>query len=43
MATIKAQGFYDVADTDFDPSDGDQSDQQLFQEKQSFVYSVLAT
>ena len=43
LATIKAQGLYDVADQDFDPNDGDQYDQQLFQEKQSFVYSVLVT
>ena len=43
MATIKAQVLYDVADPDFDPCDGDQYDQQLFQEKQSFVYSVLVT
>ena len=25
------------------PDDGDQYEQQLFQEKQSFVYSVLVT
>ena len=43
MATIKAQGPYDVADPYFDPYDGDQYDQQLFEEKQSFVYSVLVT
>ena len=43
MATVKAQGLYDVADPDFDPGDGDQYDQQLFQENQSFVYSVLVT
>ena len=29
----KAQGLSDAADTDFDPCDGDQYDQQLFQEK----------
>ena len=34
---------YDVADPDFEPYDGDQYDQQLFEEKQSFVYSVLVT
>ena len=43
MATIKAQALYDVADQDFDPYDGDQYDQQLFEEKQSFVYSVLVS
>ena len=43
MATIKAQGLYDVADPDFDPYYGDLYDQQLFQEKQSFVYFVLVT
>ena len=43
MATIKAQGFDDVAHPDFDPYDGDQYDQQVFQGKQSFVYSVLDT
>ena len=42
-ATIKAQGLYDVADPDFDPDDGDQYNKQLFEEKQSFVYSVLVT
>ena len=29
--------------TDYDPYDGDQCDQQLFQEEQSFVYIVLVT
>ena len=43
MATIKAQSLYDVADPDLYPYDGDQCDQQLFEEKQSFVYSVLVT
>ena len=43
LATIKAQGLHDVADPDFDPGDGDQYDQQLCQEKQSFVFSVLVT
>ena len=42
-ATIKAERLYDVADPDFDPDDGDQHDKQLFLEKQSFAYSVLAT
>ena len=41
MGTIKAQGLYDVADPEIDPYDGDQYDQQLFHEKQSFIYSVL--
>ena len=35
--------YYDVADPDYDPYDGDQYDQQLFEEKQSFVYSVLVS
>ena len=43
LATIKAQGLYDVAYPDFDPDDGDHYDKQLFIEKQSFVYSVLVT
>ena len=37
LATIKAQALYDVADPDFDPYDGDQNDQQLFQEN-SLLY-----
>ena len=41
LATIKAQGLYDVADPDFDPYDGDQYDQQLFQEKQSLHWLLL--
>ena len=43
LAIIKAQGLYDVANPDFEPDDGDQYAQELFQEKQSFVYSVLVT
>ena len=43
LAAMKAQGLYDVADPDFEPYDGAQYDQQLFEEKQSFVYSVLVT
>ena len=43
MATIKAQGLCYVADPDFEHYDGDQYDQQLLEEKQSFVYSVLDT
>ena len=43
LAIIKAQGLYDVADPDYDPDDGDYYEQELFQEKQSFVYSVLVT
>ena len=43
MATIKAQGPYDVADPDFDPDDGDQYDKQLFTEKLSFLCSVWVT
>ena len=43
LATIKAQGLYDLADPDFDHYDGDQYDQQLFEDKQFFVYSVLDT
>ena len=43
LATIKAQGLYCVADPDFDPYDGGQYDQQLFQGKHSFyiVYCLL--
>ena len=33
LATIMAQGLYDVADPDFDHCDQDQYDQQLFQKK----------
>ena len=43
LAIIKAQGLYDVADPDNKPGDGDHYEQELFQEKQSFVYSVLVT
>ena len=43
LAIIKAQGLYDVADPDYDPGDCDYYEQELFQEKQSFVYSVLVT
>ena len=43
LAIIKAQGLYDVAESDFDPDDGDHHEQELFQEKQSFVYSVLVS
>ena len=43
LAIIKAQGLCDVADPDDDPDDGDYYEQELFQEKQSFVYSVLVT
>ena len=32
-----------MADPDFDPNDGDHYVQELFQEKQSFVYSVSVT
>ena len=41
LANLKAQGLYDVADPDFDPESGDIYEQELFQGKQSFVYSVL--
>ena len=37
------KGLYDVANPNFEPDDGDQYAQELFQEKQSFVYSVLVT
>ena len=43
MAYLKAQGLYDVADPDHDPESGDIYEQELFQGKQSFVYSVLVT
>ena len=32
-----------MADPDFDPDDGDYYEQDLFQEKQFYVYSVLVT
>ena len=40
LATIKAQGLYDVADPDFDLDDGDNYEQELFQEKQFFVFCI---
>ena len=43
LAIMKAQGLYDVADPDYDPGDGDHYERELFQEKQSFVNSVLIT
>ena len=41
LANLKAQGLYDVADPDYDFESGDIYEQELFQGKQSFVYSVL--
>ena len=41
LANLKALGLYDVADPKYDPESGDIYDQELFQGKQSFVYSVL--
>ena len=41
LANLKAQGLYDVADPDYDPESGDFYEHELFQGKQSFVYSVL--
>ena len=43
LANLKAQSLYDVADPDHDPESGDIYEQELFQGKQSFVYSVLVT
>ena len=43
LANLKAQDLYDVADPDHDPESGDIYEQELFQGKQSFVYSVLVT
>ena len=43
MANLKAQGLYDVADPDHDPESGDIYEKELFQGKQSFVYSVLVS
>ena len=43
LANLKAQGLYDVADPDHDPESGDIYEQELFQGKQSFVYSLLVT
>ena len=37
LATVKTQALCDVADPSFDPYDGDQYDQQLFQEN-SLLY-----
>ena len=41
LANLKAQGLYDVADPDHDPESGDIYEKELFQGKQSFVYSLL--
>ena len=41
LANLKAQDLYDVADPDYDPESGDFNEHELFQGKQSFVYSVL--
>ena len=43
LANLKAQVLYDVADPDHGPESGDIYEQELFQGKQSFVYSVLVT
>ena len=43
FANLKAQGLYDVADPDYDTESGDIYEQELFQGKQFFVYSVLVT
>ena len=43
LATIRARELYDVADADFVPGDGDYYEQEIFQEKQFFVFSVLVT
>ena len=43
LANFKTQGLYDVADPDHDPESGYIYEQELFQGKQSFVYSVLGT
>ena len=43
LANLKAQGLYDFADPDHEPEDGDIYETELFQAKQSFVYSVLVT
>ena len=42
LAIIQAQGLDEVADPDCDPGDGDYYEQELFQEKLSFL-SVLVT
>ena len=39
--TSKHKDLYDVADPDYDPESGDFYEHELFQGKQSFVYSVL--
>ena len=41
LANLKAQDLYDVADPDYEPESGDFYEHELFQGKQSFVYSVL--
>ena len=41
LANRKAQDLYDVADPNYDPESGDFYEHELFQGKQSFVYSVL--
>ena len=41
LANLKAQDLYDVADPEYDPESGDIYEQELFQGKQFFVYSVL--
>ena len=41
LATIIAKGVYDVADPDFDPYDGDQYDQPVFEENMYIWYSLL--
>ena len=43
LAYVKAQSLYDVADPDHDPESGDIYEQELFQGKQPFVYSVPVT
>ena len=40
LATIKVQGLYDVADADFDPYDGDQYDQQLFEKTIYCIFCI---
>ena len=42
LANLKEQGINDVADPDHESESGDIYEQELFQGKQSFVYSVLA-
>ena len=43
LASLKAQGLYDVADPEHDPENGDIYEKELFKGKQSFVFSVLVT